>query len=354
MSKNNAAKKLLNSFISLFLRNKRYDKGINPDKVKKILVIRNDALGDMLITMPAIALLKKAATHAEIHVLASKKSFRLLENDSNVDNLHIAEEGKLSFFKQMLTLRKEKFDVIISTIYVGITKQGFIANIIGGRKAFKSLLYSGEEKYTYYNFQSKTAEKQIAMWEKMYAQFAETFALSTNVDKVIPYLQTSESDKKTLNILLEELDLKYKEYLVVNLSAGQERNKIVKEDYVEILDILHRFFNKKIVLIHMPSENDLADNVKKEYTIALPKSDILTIAELIRNSILCVSPDTGIVHLASAVRTPTIGIFNSEYHSRFWAPYKVPGGKIVNGTNMLKEFEEIVSTLASKTGEENE
>lgn len=354
MSKPNYIKKLLQKLLSLVLRNKRYEKGINPALVKKILVIRNDALGDMLITLPAIALLKKVAPNAEVHVLASQKNYRLLENDSNVDMLFIAEEKGISFLGQMLQLRKEQYDVIISTIYVGITKQGFIANIIGGRKAFKSLLYSGEDKYTYFNFQSKLAEQQTAMWEKMYVQFADTFGLSTDVDKIIPYLQTGDSDKKILNKLLDEHQLNAQQYIVVNLSAGQPRNEIAEKDYVEIVDILHRLFHKKIVFIHMPLDDKTADRLMTDSTVKFPKSDILTVAELIRNAVLCVSPDTGIIHLSSAVRTPTIGIYNSEYHSRFWAPYKVDGGKIVNGENMLNEFEKLVSEVAQSVGGNNE
>ncbi len=345
MSKNNLAKTYLRKLISCFLRNQRFEKGISVDKVHKILVIRNDALGDMLITLPAIAFLKGIAPNASIHVLASQKNYRLIEFDSNVDRVHIAEEKGLKFFRQLFTLRKEKYDVIISTIYVGITKQGFIANIIGGSKAFKSLLYSGEDKYTYYNFQSKLAEQQTPMWEKMYAQFAETFDFHMDTNKVIPYLKTDDNSKLALNKFLIDNHLKPKEYIVLNLSAGQDRNQITYEKYRKIVELIHTIFHSTIVFIHMPKQEKMAQDLSENYTIALPRSDILNIAELIRNSKLCISPDTGIVHLSAAVRTPTIGIFNSEYHSRFWAPYKVPGGKIIDSSNMIFELETMLQSL---------
>jgi ADP-heptose:LPS heptosyltransferase len=345
MAKPNKIKKIILKILSFFLKNKRYERGINPDKVKKILVIRNDALGDMLITMPALALLKQIAPKAELHVLASNKNYRLLENDNNIDRIFIDETSTIKKLKQAVDLRKESYDVIISTIYVGITKQGLLANIIGGRQCFKSLLYSGKDKYTYFNFQSKIAEMQTPMWEKMYAQFADTFDYPIDFNNIIPYLETGDKDKFALKQISETYSLKHKDYIVVNLSAGQERNQISQSDYVEILDIINRVFHKKIVLIHMPNEKNIAEGLSNDNVIALSNLDILTVAELIRNAILCVSPDTGIVHLASAVRTATIAIFNSEYHSRFWAPYKVAGGKIVRDKDMLFQIEE----LAKKT-----
>ncbi len=354
MANSNKLKKVILSFLSLIFRNKRYEQGISPDKVKKILVVRHDALGDMFVTLPAIASLRTLAPKAQVHVLASHRNYRLLENDPHVDKFHIVKQNNFKFFIQMLQLRKEKFDVIISSNYIGVTKQGVIANIIGNKDTFKSLLYTGEDRYTYYNFQSKKADIPESMWERMYIQFADTFALSTNVENITPYLYTSENDKLILKSLLGDMLLKSKEYIVINLSAGQPWNRLTEEEYVEIIRLSHRLFHKKIVLINIEQHPNISKKIDEKYTVIFPDSDVLTVAELIRNALVCITPDTGIVHMASAVRTPTLGIYNKEYQSRFWAPYKVQGGKVINDKDMILNFKKLASALASELGVENE
>ena len=57
---------------------------LKPDDIRRILLIRYDRLGDMVITTPLIESLSRIAPQAEIDVLASWRNAALIEGDPRI------------------------------------------------------------------------------------------------------------------------------------------------------------------------------------------------------------------------------------------------------------------------------
>ena len=97
------------------------------EKVRRILVIRIDFLGDMVCTTPLLHALRSHWPQAEIHVLANKYNAAVLDNNSDVDKIHYYVYSKnhqknirpgffnalIDRFRLITTLRKLKFDLLI-------------------------------------------------------------------------------------------------------------------------------------------------------------------------------------------------------------------------------------------------
>ena len=90
----------------------------------KILILKRDKIGDMLLMTPMLAHLRRALPEAEIHVLANDYNAWVIQDDPNIDKLWIYPRVKLgdavrpfAVFKQLwqiLALRAQRYDFAIA------------------------------------------------------------------------------------------------------------------------------------------------------------------------------------------------------------------------------------------------
>lgn len=90
----------------------------------KILIIKRDKIGDMLLTTPMLQHLRRSLPSAEIHLLANDYNAWVASNNPNIDRLWIYPRVRIgrkirftAAFKQLwqiLQLRREHFDVALA------------------------------------------------------------------------------------------------------------------------------------------------------------------------------------------------------------------------------------------------
>ncbi|VAX13086.1 ADP-heptose--lipooligosaccharide heptosyltransferase II, partial [hydrothermal vent metagenome] len=91
---------------------------------KKILLIRNDKLGDFMLAFPAFAQLRQSLPDAELHILVPEYTRPLAEACKYIDQI-ILDPGKDGgFWNLVKQLRSQHYDAVISlysTTRIGLT-----------------------------------------------------------------------------------------------------------------------------------------------------------------------------------------------------------------------------------------
>ncbi|KKQ18439.1 MAG: hypothetical protein US31_C0004G0001, partial [Berkelbacteria bacterium GW2011_GWA1_36_9] len=88
-----------------------------PKNPKKILVIRNDRIGDMANSTNVFPALKENFPNAKITAIASKANRALIEKNKKIDKIITLDfaprtfKDIINFLKTSLKIRKEKFDI---------------------------------------------------------------------------------------------------------------------------------------------------------------------------------------------------------------------------------------------------
>ncbi|MEE8265943.1 MAG: hypothetical protein V3R62_06310, partial [Acidiferrobacterales bacterium] len=85
--------------------------------LERILVIRNDRLGDFMLTFPTLILLKKALLTTELHVLVPSYTAEMASACDAVDEVVIDPGPDAGFSKQLelvRQLRKNRYDASIT------------------------------------------------------------------------------------------------------------------------------------------------------------------------------------------------------------------------------------------------
>jgi ADP-heptose:LPS heptosyltransferase len=142
--------------------------------------------------------------------------------------------------------------------------------------------------------------------------------------------------KPTLALAREEIAAA--ETLLRNASVGRPRVGIhpggkwsVKrwptEKFVELIDIVTRELGAQVVVFTGPDERDATERVRARadaravFIDALPIRTLAAVMSCLDAMVAC---DGGVMHVAAAVGTPTVGIFGSS-EPAVWFPYPGEG-----------------------------
>jgi len=253
---------------SLFIKSK-WHQIKNP---KKILIVRNDHIGDMALSTPVFRELKRAFPKSKITVLANPASKVLIEKDPNVDeileiDLFWRRKNYKAFkdYKKILKkLKEENFDVgialrksklaILFFLYLPKIKSRITYYNVNGGKAFLT-------HPIYYDRKINVVNELIQLLNK-------TFNL--NIQNFWPHISTDKVDEAEVNDFIKQNKLG--KYIILCPGATVIKKKWPEKKYAELIRMFHKKYPKhKIVIAGGPDEKDLLENLSSvEKSVCLP------------------------------------------------------------------------------------
>jgi heptosyltransferase-3 len=80
-----------------------------------ILVARTDRLGDVILTLPVVSVLRDHLPHARLGMLLRHYTGQIVQGNPDLDEIlwYDDERGPVPFFRMLRTLRQKRFDVVI-------------------------------------------------------------------------------------------------------------------------------------------------------------------------------------------------------------------------------------------------
>jgi ADP-heptose:LPS heptosyltransferase len=303
-----------------FTRKKSIDFDIR--KAKNILFLRYDRIGDMVITTPVFRELKLAYPEINITVLASKANQCVLLNNPYVDLVITNHKNNLlKDLPTLLVLRKEKFDVCVEFDHSVIPHAILRLRIIKPRKIISVIKegrygVKGDELKLYDYFTEKPKDTHFRdIWLNTLNPFGVT-PKSKQYD-----LFCSDQQKGNAVDFLSQFQKKI--IIGINLEGAVKGKKITSDKLEEICrGIFH--INREVQIILLSSPKLYSNIVRISQKMNLPyvvpsykTVSVLDVAALIQNLQLIITPDTSIVHIASAFNIPIVSIHeknNQSYH----------------------------------------
>ena len=317
------------------LGNKPHTGIINLKQAKKLLIFRQDRIGDMIISTPIFSKLKREYPDLHLSVLASPVNASVVENDPNIDQLVVEETNWLMKIKQILWLRKQKYDILLNFIFNKTTSIGVLARII----CPKSIKVSqGPEKYKFYFNHFLTLKRGKKHTGELYVELVEkVFGLHFESNEYIYELYIPERTSAGVNIFSENMKTHilqngatYNGYILLNISASDPEKSFSATQSEEIALYLSQSRRIPTIIISAPWDNKIRQRIIERahspYCISFPENgnaELLAIAEITNRAAFVVTPDTSIIHFASAMNTPVIGVYTPLQYTEEWYPYEI-------------------------------
>lgn len=275
----------------------------------KVAVFHAKALGDFIVTLPALAAIKETYPDAELVLLAKPwvKAF-LAARPSAVDRVicvpalagtgEPVNSAKTAQF--CAAMRAEKFDIAVHMQGGGRTVNSVINQFGAGLTA---------------GMRSPTAEPldrfiPYVHYQNEVLRNLEIAALvGAGTTRLEPHIEVTRKDEQESASI--RAAIKGRPYAVIHAGADDIRRLWSAGKFARVADSLIKK-GYEIVLTGTPKEAEIVTNVMRAMDgAAIPclSLGLGGLAALLQNSELVISNDTGPLHLARAVGTRTVGIF---------------------------------------------
>ena len=318
-----------------------------PD-VRKIAVLRANALGDFVFALPAMQALRRTYPRAEIVLLGRRWHAEFLDGRPGpIDRVLVMPEGAIGDDPRA-TPRPDEVDAFIALLQA---EQFDVAvQIHGGGKNSNPFLLRGAARLTV-GLRTPDAAALDRWVPYLYFQpetlrYLEVVALvGATTSAIEPRLQVTAAD---LSESCRVVQYTPRPLAVLHPGASAMARRWPAERFALVADALaQRGYD--IVLTGVPDEQGTVDQVVRR--MQHPAQDVcgrLTLnglTGLLARAALLVSNDTGPLHVAMALGTPTVGIYwcgnliNAGPFSRTWNRPAVSWRVIcpVCGVNTLAE-----------------
>lgn len=309
------------------------NKEIKKESIRKILIIKQRNIGDVLLTVPTIAALKDEFPNAQIAVLVNSGTEEMLTLNPVIDEIIVFDRKwkELFFFKRWLKeiaflkkIREKKFDMVIS-----LTEgdRGAIVSFLSGaryRVGFDPMRKGFFGKKYLYSHLAAIPDKKAHLVDYNLDILKVIGARPKNKEISIYF---SKEDEEYINEIFRENGI-LKEDIIVHIHPTSRWLFKCWEDRktAGIIDYLQIKKKVKVVLTAAPIEKELKkieEMLKqiKSYPINLAgKITLKQMAALSKRCDLFFGIDSAPMHIAAAVKTPVIVLFgpSGEFN---WGPW---------------------------------
>ena len=311
-----------------------------PQNITRILVVRDGGFGDIILTVPIINTLRTlAGPDVRIDFLVRRPVFQLSQGYDKVDRT-FAKGGSLwSSLKTIRSMRRRRYQVVIDLVLspslsfaLWILSAAPGAHRVGGDKA--------EMRSMYHQHIDLPPRPSIHILERL-RRIAALAIGETPLDDRVPWIEWPKGVSARTDSLLDDqigrgaADTAEGAVVLINLSAGLPKRVWPDDSYRELLKRLTERYNDRVrrwLITASPVEHQravsLADAINHAKITALPvEQDFRVIAALAGRVDLVVTPDTSILHAASAQGVPLV-VFTVAENVITWAPWKVPSAVV--------------------------
>ncbi len=265
--------------------------------VNKILFIGLSNVGDVIMTTPVMKTLHNKFPEALFDIVTDKRAAQLYEYCPFINHLYLKNKSKAlrGVPALLLQLWKNRYDIIVDVRSDGL-----------------AYLLRGGKRYTKWSAKSygpHAVEEIMGVVARLHG------------NEPIPDTELWLADANR-NYANKELSVFPNKEKLLALSVGDCRKpekSLNGKTYIELLNTHKNDFSGVIFLgneFETAMTEEICRNIDIQYLNTVGNS-LLDAAALIEKACLYIGPDSGLGHVASAVKVPTISFFSSMRPERF-------------------------------------
>ena len=299
-------------------------KRLNLSKIHRIAVIKLDHIGDLILSIPAMACLRGNFPESHITIVVNPSSEPLARLIPYIDEV-LCYNAR--FFDR--TGKSKMFDIFSGIRFARDMRMGDYDLIIDLRGSFASLFYAfvGNAEYrldrgTYLVYRKLSKINPDSEHEaQVNLDILKNAGLKTEYQKL--WLNVSQNDIEKANLLLKcQNELDYT--IAIHPGGPSPLKRWSPAKYVELINKLQQEYKAKIVFIGGRGEESIVKNIMRSINgqaIDLSgQTNLSQLVAILQKVQLFIGNDSGPMHIASACGTKVIGLFGPTSPERF-SPY---------------------------------
>ncbi len=289
-----------------------------PQLFQSILIIKRGALGDLLAGTAGILAVRKQYPKAIICLLSDSMAYSVCPPGTIVNEVINEKdylETKLGYLKLWRLLRKRKFDLIINMRWVSEVS-GILALLGGSKFTAGAGAWWLRKMFTF----SPPISFHEANCHEYLLNLRIVQSLGFELQEPQLYIHKSNDDLEFADAFYRNAKLVASQVLILTPIASTPLKAWPADRFIEVSKKFIGQFNAHILITYAPQDELAAIEIKNaigDNAILAPKTSVNQLAALISKAALCLCNNSGIMHVAFAVKTPVVCINTSIG----WAPY---------------------------------
>ncbi|MCX6153106.1 MAG: hypothetical protein NT007_02980 [Candidatus Kapabacteria bacterium] len=313
------------SNVSVIEQNQRIFSSLN---ISKILILRHDRIGDVLISIPLFKIIRNFMPDAEIDIILGKRNQEIQSSiKSYFNNIFVFDQTLFKAIILIIQLRRRKYDLIIDPFDKPSSTSSLIIKLsgIGNSLGFRT-------------HSSVCTHQVVALDKNKYhiiertAQLALAFGICPNSSNIIPEFIIDDEEKIRAQSRIGKFS---KDTRVAIVLFGSSDSKFWGiNNHIEFINKIKTQKSEiEFILFATKDHNDILHNIADQTgALAAPiANNIIEYAFLLYQCDMIFTPDTSAVHFATAWKKPVIALFPYDLGNNGmpWYPYKTPNRTLV-------------------------
>ncbi len=293
---------------------------------KNILIVRNDRIGDVVLSLPLAGLIKKHYPDCKITFLLRNYTKDIANGHPNIDEVIILKEdnGRIPVWKNVNQLKKGLFDASI------IVYPTFITALIIFLARVKFRVGSGYRWYSFL-FNKKVFEhrKYAEKHELEYnVNLLKVFGIEESIStkNVLYDIHINKTSMEKVDKILTDSGVEFeKKIIIVHPGSGGSAIDLPIEKFSVLVNNLSLLDEANIIITGNEDEKNICSTISAN-TNAIDLSGKFNLSEiicLISLSEIFISNSTGPIHIAAALGISTVGFYPKirACSPERWGPY---------------------------------
>lgn len=315
---------------------------------KKILLVRLDHIGDIVMTTPSFSLIRKRFPSAKIYLLANSGAKNLLNGDPRIDEIIVFNwpwsqpktKGRFSWtkIKELIAviwkIRKENIDLFID--FRGDLRFILLFGFLTGIRIRVSNSRSGKSSFLKHVSEYNVEKHEVERSADVLQCFVQPEA------PLRPKIFFEEQELLNIKMLVErEINADFPQKLAIIAPYSSRDVKSWPNSYFQ--ELIHHVSSKAytVILVGTASDQIYASQLIaafKENVFSLAgKTSVRELGALVKQASIVIGVDTGVLHLASCFEVPIIALFGSTRSVEF-KPYSPHTTVLDSGTCTCNQF----------------
>jgi heptosyltransferase III len=277
-----------------------------PDRetVRRILVIKLRAIGDVVLSTVVIRNLRLAFPAAEIQYLTERASHDIVRSNPDLNGALVYDRKSMSGLDLIRLVRRGSFDLVL--------------DLFGNPRTALVTRLSGARYRVGYRFRGRTYAYSIVVEPRGDRVHNTQFNLDALERLRIPIVDRSlqfvpaKDDEERMESYLRKVVPDGRPIVCLNPSGGWYTKRWGLERFAEVGDRLARENGAAILLTWGPGEEADVHKVASMMhagAVIPPKTTLPELAALLKRCTLMITNDSGPMHIATAVGTRVIGLY---------------------------------------------
>ena len=309
---------------------------------RKYLFVRQDRIGDVLVSTPLIHAMKDRYPHATVDFLLSSNNHFVLANEPLVRKRWIYKKTASSAVDILRNVRREQYDFVIDLMDNPSATSTVLCVLAGGKW---NVGLSKENAYTYDISVPLLSRKETHIIDRL-AMLLTVFGISRESLNLKVYYNVLSESQKFAGRFLNERNMAGGKVIGINISPGEGTRFWGVENYQALIGWLRtEYSGSPILVLHQPSDKTVAQTIAHPFPEVVISPETKTFDEFaafVQTLWMLITPDTSAVHLAAAFSIPSVVMYvQSNKELRIWEPYGSLSETVLTDIDDLRRISQV-------------